>query len=192
MRAGGGFGMVLDAEDGVVAMAEAFERLVVQIDVRDVDLVEVERVGVDREAVIVRRDLDLLRELVAHRMVGAAMSEFQLVGFAAEGEAEQLVAEADAEDRLLADQLADVAHLGLERLGVAGAVREEDAVGLERQHIFGGGERGDDGDAAAGLHEAAQDVVLDAEIVGDDVVRGAGGRPMKSEGEQGSTGLVHS
>ena len=68
---------------------------------------------------------------------------------------------------------------GDERLRIAGAVREEDAVGLEREHVFGGGERGHDGDAAADLHQAAQDVVLDAEIVGHHVVArlGAARRP---------------
>ena len=94
-------------------MAEAFERLVVEIHVGDLDFVEVERIGVHREAVIVRSDLDALGELVAHRMVRAAMAELQLVGLAAAGKAEQLVAQADAEDGFLADQLADIRHLRL-------------------------------------------------------------------------------
>ena len=59
----------------------------------------VERIGIDREAVIVRGDLDSLRELIDHRMIRAAMAEFQLVSLAAEREPEDLVAEADAEDR---------------------------------------------------------------------------------------------
>jgi hypothetical protein len=101
------------------------------------------------------------------------MSELQLVRFASDRETEQLVSEADAEDRLPADQFADVRHLRLQRLRVARAVGEEDAVGIEGEDILGGGQRGDDGDAAARLHEAAQDVVLDAEIVGDDVVCGS-------------------
>ena len=58
----------------------------------------------------------------------------------------------------------------MERLGVARPVGKEDAVGIERQHVFGGGEGGDHGDAAAHLHQAAQDVELDAVIVGNDVV----------------------
>ena len=41
-----------------------------------------------------------------HRLVAAVMAELELVGLAAERQAEDLVAEADAEDRLLADQLA--------------------------------------------------------------------------------------
>ena len=75
-------------------------------------------------------------------MIGAAMAELQLVSLAAEREAENLMAEADAEDRRLADQPADVVDLRVQRLGIAGAVREEHAVGLEREHVFGGGERG--------------------------------------------------
>src|ERR1035438_5024585 len=108
--------MVLHAEDRLLAVAEAFESPVVQIDVGDFDVVEIERIRVHREAVIVRGDFDAAGELMAHRMVGAAMSELQLVGFAAEGEAEQLVAQADAEDGLLADELADVADRKSTRL----------------------------------------------------------------------------
>ena len=52
------FRVILHAERGVVAMAEAFERLIVEIHVRDFEFVEVERIGIDREAVIVRGDLD--------------------------------------------------------------------------------------------------------------------------------------
>ena len=42
--------------------------------------------------------------------------------------------------------------------------------GLSASTSSARGERGHHGDAAAGVHQAAQDVVLDAEIVGDDVV----------------------
>ena len=56
------------------------------------------------------------------------------------------------------------------RRRVAGAVREEDAVGLERQHLLGGRGRRHDGHLAAGLREEPQDVALDAVVDGDDVV----------------------
>ena len=102
------------------------------------------------------------------------------------------MAEADAEDRRLADQFADLRGLVLERLGIAGAVREKHAVGLERQHVFGGGARRDNRHAAAGVDQAAQDVALDAEIVGDHVIAGSAAAPIVSEGEQGSTRAVHS
>ena len=60
VRAGRCFGMILHAEDRLAAVAEAFQRLVVQIDVREFDFVRVERIGIHREAVIVRRDLHFL------------------------------------------------------------------------------------------------------------------------------------
>ena len=70
-----------------------------------------------------------------------------------------------------------LATCGDERFGVAGAVGEEDAVGLERQTSSAEVSDGHHGDAAAGVHEAAEDVVLDAVIVGDHVVAGLGLAP---------------
>ena len=84
--------------------------------------------------------------------------------------------------------LRTLAGLRLERLGIAGTVREEDAVGFEREHVFGGRQRGHHRDAASRLHEPAQDVVLDAEIVGDDVIAAARpAAPRSFRGRAGST-----
>ncbi len=60
VRAGRRLGMILHAESRQRTMRHAFDRLVVQIDVRDVDVVEIQAVGIHREAVILRRDLDLV------------------------------------------------------------------------------------------------------------------------------------
>src|SRR5579862_6899227 len=95
VRAGRGLGMILHAEDGLAAMAEAFERLVVQVDVREIHFVLVERIRIDGEAVIVGSDFDLLSDLVQHRMIGAAMAEGKFVRLASEREAENLMAETD-------------------------------------------------------------------------------------------------
>ena len=54
---------------------------------------------VHREAVVLAGDLDLAGGEVLHRLVGAAMAAVQLVGARAERQRQQLVAEADAEDR---------------------------------------------------------------------------------------------
>ena len=97
-----------------------------------------ERVGIDGEAVIVRCDLDPVRHLVQNRVVRAAVPEFELVGLAAQRQTENLLAEADAEDRFLADQLANLGGLELERFGIARAVRQEDAVGVQREDVLGG------------------------------------------------------
>ena len=70
-------------------------------------------------------------------MVGAAVAEGQLEGLEADRAAEQLVAEADAEDRPLADQLADGLDDVVERGRVAGAVGEEDDVGVLGEDLLG-------------------------------------------------------
>ena len=109
MRPWCGFGMVLHAEHRVTAVPEAFERFIVQIHVREVDVGRIQRIAIHREPVIVRGDLDPLRDLVQHRMIGAAVAELQLVGLAAERQAEKLMPQADAEDRNLSHELADIA-----------------------------------------------------------------------------------
>ena len=53
-----------------------------------------------------------------------------------------------------------------DRLRIAGAVREKHAVRLQRQHVFGRGLRRHHGHVAVRVHQQAQDVLLDAEIVG--------------------------
>ena len=53
--AGGGFGMVLDAEDWVVAMTQAFDRAVIQVYVGYLD-VGWKALRIDRETVVLRSD----------------------------------------------------------------------------------------------------------------------------------------
>ena len=61
-------------------------------------------------------------------MVRAAVAERELVRLVARRETEQLMAEADAEDRHAPDQLAHDGDLVRKWLGIAGAVREQYAV----------------------------------------------------------------
>lgn len=56
-------------------------------------------VRIDGKAVIVTGNFDMLRVEIFHRLIAAAMTEFQLVRPAAQGEAQQLMAEANAEER---------------------------------------------------------------------------------------------
>ena len=172
VRAGSGLGVVLHAEQRQRAMAQAFQRVVVQVDVRQFDFALLQRIGIDGEVVVVRGDLDLAGRECLHRMVAAVVSELELVGLAAEGEADELMAEADAEDGDFAHHAANVVLRVGHRLGIAGAVGEKHAVRLHRQHIFGAGGRGNHGDAARLAHQATQDVLLDAVVVGDDAVLG--------------------
>ena len=82
VRPGGGFGVVLDAEQRQRLCRKPFQRLVVQVHVRQFHFVRIDRVRIDSEVVIVRRDLDLSGHIVAHRVIAAVMAEFELVGLA--------------------------------------------------------------------------------------------------------------
>ena len=106
MRSRGRFGMVLDREDGKTAMAHALQRAIVEIDMSRLQVAG-QVVQLDREAMVLRGDLDLLGALIEHGLIGAAVAEFQLVRLASQGLPEDLMAQADAEDRwwILPDQL---------------------------------------------------------------------------------------
>ena len=68
------FRMVLYREDRQFFMPQARDSIVVEIDVRDLD-VRRQRTAVDREAVVVRRDLDLAGVEVFDRLITAAVAE---------------------------------------------------------------------------------------------------------------------
>ena len=149
--------------------------------------------GIHREAVIVRSDLHFVRDFVQHRMIRAAMSELQLVGFAAQRQAQNLMAQADAEDRHLPISLRTCAAWYVERLRIARAVRQKHAVRLQRQHIFGRSSGRHHRHAAAHLHQPPQDVALDSEIVGDHVKARLGRRRAPDpKASTARTGWSHS
>lgn len=170
----GRLGVVLDAEGRLVEQLEAFDDVVVQADVGDLgaavgglgDLVEGR---VDGEAVVVRGDLDLAGGAVLDRLVDAAVAVLQLVGAEAERAAQDLVAEADAEERGLALQHA--LHDGDGAVGggrVARAVGEEHAVGPDRVHVLDGGGGGQHVHLDAALGHPVRGHALDAEVDGGD------------------------
>ena len=88
-------------------------------------------VGIDRKPVILRRDFNLAGRQLLHRVVRAAMAEFQLVGLAAHRQAQDLMTEADAEHRHTRrdERFRVVDRIG-ERRRVAGTVAQEHAVGI--------------------------------------------------------------
>ena len=142
MRACCGLRVVLHGECGDVHALQAFDHVVVQIDVGDEHLAVLavfkRRVdlladrGVDREAVVVGGDLDLAGGQILDRLVDAAVSELELVGAEAECAAEQLVAKADAEERVAGVKyLAQQLDFGTGLFRVARTVGEEDAVRVQ-------------------------------------------------------------
>ncbi len=107
VRAGRGLGMILHAENGMIAMPHSLDGLVVQINVCDFH-VRRQRVRIDGEAVILRRDRDAPGRQVLHRLVATVMPELQFESFAAKSETEHLMPEANSEYWCLADQVAHI------------------------------------------------------------------------------------
>src|SRR4029077_7884363 len=71
LRAGAAFGVVLDAERGQRAVAEALDRAGVQAALRYVEVALRDRRRVDLELVVLARDVDAPRVEVLDRVVGA-------------------------------------------------------------------------------------------------------------------------
>ena len=74
--------MILHAEGEITRVTQPFDRPVVQVQMGDLHVVR-ERLRVDREPVVLTRDLDLSRGELLDRMVGTAVPELELVGGAA-------------------------------------------------------------------------------------------------------------
>ena len=79
MRAGTGFGVVLHGENRQLLVTQTFDRVVVEVYMRDLHLGGIERIKVDTETVILRGDLDLAGRKVLDRLVGSAMAELEFV-----------------------------------------------------------------------------------------------------------------
>ena len=75
--------MVLHAEQRQRFVAQAFQRLIVEVYVGELDFVGVDGVGIYCEVVVVGGDFYPSRRVVADGMVAAVVAEFQFVCFAA-------------------------------------------------------------------------------------------------------------
>src|SRR6266571_586608 len=153
VRAGARLGVVLDGGSPNVLELEALDRAVVEVQVRELGGAEVglpaDRLVTldpglamwppDREAVVLRGDLDPPRGQILDRVVGATVAERQLERLEAHRAAQKLVAEADTKNGPLPDQLADRPDHVVERRGIAGAIGEEDQIGIPGQNRVGAG-----------------------------------------------------
>src|SRR6185436_18305510 len=114
--------MILNAEGRHRSVFHPFNGVVVQIEVRNIDLVQVQTFRIDREAVILCGNLYLLALEIQHRMIAAVMAEFQLVRFAAESEAHDLMAKADSEDWFLSQQFTHISDRIIDGFRIAWSV----------------------------------------------------------------------
>ena len=91
-----------------------------------------------------------------------------------------------------ADQLADGVDDVAERRRVAGAVGEEDQVGVLGEDVLGGGRAGQQGEAAAALAQLADDAHLDPGVDADHVRAVALEADRLGRGDlAGEVGAVH-
>ena len=175
LRARRCFRVVLDGEHRLAGDAQAAIGTVEQ---RDMGLFDAlgQRLGIHRKAVVHRDDFHLAGREVLDRMVRAMVALMHLFSLCANGKAEHLVAEADAEDRQVGlDEVLDDRNGIFARRGrVSGAVGQEHAIRLQRQDVFSRSLGRNDGDLAIETGKQAQDVALDAKIDADDVILGIG------------------
>ena len=158
--------MVLHGEDGLGLVGKTFQRAVVQVYVRDDHIGNV--VDIHTETVVLGRDFHMPGREVFNRVVTAVVAEFQLAGRAAQSVAEKLMAEADARHGIAFDKLLDGHDFVGEGRRVAGAVGQEHGLSAAGLDLFGGEGRRNDQYVEALLGQKAQDVPLDAEVVGDE------------------------
>src|SRR5258708_904820 len=122
-------------------MLHAFDGAIIEVEVRDLEPRGARNsrgIAPYRESMVLRGDKYLSGRKIAHGMVAAAMAVRELHGFAPKGEAEELVAEADAEDRHAAvGQVAQRRDRVAHGRRIAGAVREEHAVRRQLPHPRG-------------------------------------------------------
>ena len=143
--AGAGFGVALEGEGRAVGQFDALQRTVKQ---RTVGYAGVggQGGGIDFKAVVLAGNHHAAAVQILHGVVGAVVAERHFAGLAAEREPQKLVAETDAEKGFAAfEHLAQGGNGVVAGFGVARAVGEEDAVGIQGEGFGGGGLRGDDG-----------------------------------------------
>ncbi len=99
LRPGAAFRVVLDAEGRQGAVAEAFDRAVVQVALRDEEVARWYGGRVHLELVVLAGDVHPAGFEVLDRVVGAVVAVRQPRGRGAGGATHDLVAEADAEQR---------------------------------------------------------------------------------------------
>src|SRR5439155_22111330 len=93
------FAMILHGDDRELTVGHAFDRAVVEIQVRDFEFGARERVGVYRDSVVLRGYVDASAALILDRLVAAPVSELQFVRLPAEGKGQQLMTETYSELR---------------------------------------------------------------------------------------------
>ena len=129
--------MILHGKSREVFAADAFEGLVIEIEMSQLKVLFSKRIYIHAEAVVLAGDFDFAGLEILNGVICSAVTEFELVGLSAESQGEKLMAEADAEDRYLSQKLGNAVDCISDGGGVARSVTEKDAIGLSSQNVFG-------------------------------------------------------
>jgi hypothetical protein len=113
--------MVLNAEGGQILMSHAGDSVIVQVAVCDFE-VGWESRFLNGETMVLGSDFHFSCFFIEDRLVGTAMTKLQLESLGSTGERQELMSQANAEDRFLAQQIANRANGVSQRLWIARAV----------------------------------------------------------------------
>ena len=120
-------------------------------------------------------DFHLVGVIVLDRVVGAVMAVVHLDGLGPQCQRKHLMPKANPENRQVGrvQDVLDHRHgINARRRRIAGAVGQENTVGVQCQHVLGGGCRGQHRHIAPRAGKTAQNVAFRAVINGDDLVFG--------------------
>ena len=158
--------MVLHGKERLPRMTQALNRPVVQVEMGDFRPL-LQRIDIDTETMILRRNFNLPGCEVHHRLVAPVMAEFELIGLSTQRQTHKLVSQTDTKQRDFPHQGGDIL-LGIgHRSRVARPVRQKNPIRLEPQNLCRRRVGRHNPHLTAGLNQMAQDVELHAKIVGD-------------------------
>ena len=120
-------------------MAEAFQGLVIKVDMGDFNFILRKAVCINNKAMVLGCDFHRPGGQVPDRMIGPVVAEFQFACLGPQRQPQNLMAQADAEYGLFAQQGLDrIDGIG-NRFGIAGAVGKKYTVRMPPQHLLGAG-----------------------------------------------------
>ncbi len=163
--------MSLEAERRFVGAVNALYGLVKQGNMGHAQVSR--QVGfIDGKTVVLRGDHHGVVIEIFHRMVATVMAKLHLHGFRTAGQRQQLMAKTDTKHRNVGFQESlNRADGVVARLRVARAIRQENPVRIQRQHLISRRLRRDNRQATAAIHQHAQNVALGAVVISHHVER---------------------
>ena len=167
MRSGRGFGMILHAKQRLAEMPKTRNRAVIHVPMGNFAAQTFKAGRIDAKTVILTRDLHSAGDAVAHRLIGAAMAEFELERLCAKRQSQKLMAETDAEGWDFTGDFAQRHHGFFHGRRIAGTVGDKQPVGFHFANGRCGGCIRHHSHSASPLRQVAVDIPFTAAIQRD-------------------------